>query len=56
MSINKNQVKGQVKAAAGKIIGDRTLEAKGKMQRTLGDAQSALGDMTQKVKNAVKRG
>ena len=54
MSMNKDQVKGRVKEAegkikevAGKLVGNETLEAKGKVQRTLGEAQAKFGDVKQ---------
>jgi len=34
---------GAVKEAAGKITGDKTLEAKGAVQKNLGKAQNAAG-------------
>jgi uncharacterized protein YjbJ (UPF0337 family) len=61
MSINKDQVKGRVKEAegkikevAGKLVGNETLEAKGKIQKTLGKAQAKFGDVKQDVKDAAK--
>ena len=61
MSINKDQVKGRVneaegkiKEAAGKLVGNEKLEAKGKVQKVLGQAQAKYGDVKQDVKDAVK--
>ena len=61
MSMNKNQVKGRVKEAkgmikevAGKLVGNEKLEAKGKVQKILGEAQAEIGDIKQDVKEAVK--
>ncbi len=62
MSMNKDQVKGRVKEAEGKIkevtgklVGNETLEAKGKVQRVLGKAQAKFGDVKQDVKDANRR-
>jgi uncharacterized protein YjbJ (UPF0337 family) len=61
MSINKDQVKGRVneaegkiKEVAGKLVGNVTLEAKGKIQKNLGKAQAAIGNVKQDVKGALK--
>ena len=61
MSINKDQVKGRVEAAkgtikeaTGKVVGDRTLEAKGNVQKTLGKVQGKFGDVKQDVKDSQK--
>jgi uncharacterized protein YjbJ (UPF0337 family) len=62
MRMNKNQVKGRVKEVegmikevAGKLVGNEKLEEKGKVQKILGEAQAAVGDITQDVKDAVKK-
>lgn len=62
MSMNKDQVKGRVKEAqgrfkeaAGKLVGNETLEAKGKVQKVLGEAQAKFGDVKQDVKDSKKR-
>ena len=56
--MNKDQVKGAVKEAAGKvqektgeIVGSKTQQAKGMTKEVEGKAQKAAGD----VKNAVKK-
>lgn len=61
MSMNKDQVKGRVKEAegkmkevAGKVVGNETLEAKGKVQKILGTAQAKFGDVKQHVKDSKK--
>jgi uncharacterized protein YjbJ (UPF0337 family) len=48
--MNNNRVEGAgrkaagaIKEAAGKITGDKTLEAKGAVQKNLGKAQNAAG-------------
>jgi uncharacterized protein YjbJ (UPF0337 family) len=59
--MNKDQVKGRVKEAkgkikevAGKLVGDENLEARGKVQKVLGEAQAKFGDVKQDVKDAKK--
>jgi uncharacterized protein YjbJ (UPF0337 family) len=59
MGINKDQVKGRVKEAegtikeaAGKTVGNERLQAKGKIEKVLGKAQAAFGDVKQDVKDA----
>ena len=61
MSMNKDQAKGRVKEAegkikevAGKLVGNETLEAKGKVQKTLGQAQAKFGDVKQDMKDSKK--
>ena len=61
MRMNKNQVKGRVKEVkgmikevAGKLVGNEKLEEKGKVQKILGEAQAAIGDLKQDVKDVVK--
>lgn len=44
------EVKGTVKEAVGKLVGNERLEAEGKIDKAEGDAQSTLG----KAKDAVK--
>jgi uncharacterized protein YjbJ (UPF0337 family) len=52
MGINKHQVKGRLKiakgairAANGRIVGNRTLQAKGNIQKMIGKVQAKLGDI-----------
>lgn len=61
MSTNKDQVegriketKGKVKEVTGKLVGNESLEAKGKVQKTLGRAQAKFGDVKQDVKDSKK--
>jgi uncharacterized protein YjbJ (UPF0337 family) len=61
MSTNKDQVegrikeaKGKVKEVAGKLVGNESLEAKGKVQKTLGRAQAKFGDVKQDIKDSKK--
>jgi uncharacterized protein YjbJ (UPF0337 family) len=46
-----DKAKGAVKDAAGKLTGDKELQAEGKMDKAKGAAHSAVGD----AKDAVKR-
>jgi uncharacterized protein YjbJ (UPF0337 family) len=62
MSINKDQVKGRVteaegkiKEVAGKLVGNEKLEDKGKVQKIQGEAQAAFGDLKKNVEDAVKK-
>jgi uncharacterized protein YjbJ (UPF0337 family) len=61
MSINKDQVKGRVeevkgtiKEAAGKLVGNEKLETKGTVEKNLGKVQAAFGDVKKDVKDATK--
>jgi uncharacterized protein YjbJ (UPF0337 family) len=61
MTINKDQVEGRIKEAegkikeaAGKLVGNESLEAKGKVQKHVGHAQAKFGDVKQDLKDAVK--
>jgi uncharacterized protein YjbJ (UPF0337 family) len=62
MTTNKDQVEGRIKEAkgkikevAGKLVGNDRLEAKGKVQKILGEAQATYGDVKQDLKDAKKR-
>ena len=46
-----DKAKGAIKDAAGKVTGDKELQAEGKMDKAKGAAHSATGD----AKDAVKR-
>ena len=61
MIMNKDQVKGRVKEAegrikevAGKLVGNRKLQAKGKSEKYLGEAQAKFGDVKKAVKDTLK--
>jgi uncharacterized protein YjbJ (UPF0337 family) len=54
--MNKDQIKGRVeeakgkvKKAAGKAVGNRNLENKGGLQNAHGKAQAAFGDLRDKI-------
>jgi len=60
--MNKDQVKGVLKDAAGKVqqktgevIGNDEQQAKGLYKQVEGKAQKALGDVKEAVKDASKR-
>ena len=46
-----DKAKGAIKDAAGKVTGDKELQAEGKMDKAKGAAHSAVGD----AKDAAKR-
>ncbi|MFN4185014.1 MAG: CsbD family protein [Hyphomonas sp.] len=48
-----NQVAGNTKEAAGKVTGDKKLEAEGRAQELKGDVQRAAGKAEDKVKKAA---
>ena len=61
MSMNKGQVKGRakevkgmVKEVAGKLVGNKKLEEKGKVEKIRGEAQAEVGDVKQTAKDAKK--
>jgi uncharacterized protein YjbJ (UPF0337 family) len=61
MSTNKDQVKGRVeeakgaiKEATGKVMDDKTLEAKGNIEKNLGKVQAKFGDVKQGLKDSSK--
>jgi uncharacterized protein YjbJ (UPF0337 family) len=61
MGINKDQVEGRVKEAAGKAqevaghaTGNPTQEAKGTVRKNVGAAQAKVGDVKENVKDSVK--
>lgn len=59
--MNKDQVegtwdkaKGNVKEAAGKAVGNESLEAEGKVDQASGAVQKKVGDVKEAVKDATK--
>ncbi len=61
MGINKDQVDGRVKEAAGKVqevagrtVGSPGQELKGKLKKTVGAAQAGFGDAKERVKSNAK--
>ena len=49
-----HQVKGSVKEAAGKLTGDKKLEAEGKGEKVGGKVQNAVGGGKDSVRDATK--
>lgn len=47
------EVKGKVKEVAGNIVGNKSLEAKGTVQKTAGKIQAGLGDAKSAVKSKM---
>lgn len=45
------QVKGSVKAATGKVLGDAKLQAEGKAEKAEGKIQNAIGGLKDKAKH-----
>jgi uncharacterized protein YjbJ (UPF0337 family) len=61
MGINKDQVEGRVKQAAGKVqevagrtVGSTKQEAKGMLNKTAGAAQAKLGDAKETIKDSLR--
>ena len=59
--MNKDQVKGRVEEAtgkvkevAGKVTGDKDLEQEGKVQNIGGKVQAGYGDLKEDIKTAVE--
>jgi uncharacterized protein YjbJ (UPF0337 family) len=48
-----DKAKGAIKDAAGKLTGDKELQAEGKMDKAKGAAHSAVGDAKDAVKKAA---
>ncbi len=60
--MNKDQVqgrateaKGDIKQAAGKMVGNKKLQGEGLVDQARGKAQAGLGDAKEKIKNAIDR-
>ena len=49
-----HQVKGSIKEAAGKVTGDKKLEAEGKGEKVGGKVQNAVGGAKDSVRDATK--
>jgi uncharacterized protein YjbJ (UPF0337 family) len=50
-----DKTKGAIKDAAGKVMGDRELQAEGKADKARGAAHSAAGDAKDAVKHATDK-
>jgi uncharacterized protein YjbJ (UPF0337 family) len=53
MSAKSDQVKGQVKQAAGVLTGDKDLEAEGKSDRRKGEAEEKMDHAKDKVDEVI---
>jgi uncharacterized protein YjbJ (UPF0337 family) len=49
------EIKGSVKEAIGKVVGDAKLQSDGKAEQTAGKIQNAVGGMKDTVREAVKK-
>jgi uncharacterized protein YjbJ (UPF0337 family) len=49
------QVKGTVKEAVGKVVGDAKLESEGKADKAEGKVQNAIGGLKDAARDAVKK-
>jgi uncharacterized protein YjbJ (UPF0337 family) len=50
-----HQVKGGVKEMAGKVTGDKKLEAEGTTEKAAGKVQNAVGGAKDSVRDALKK-
>lgn len=62
IGMNKDQVKGRIKEATGKtkkvtgkIIGNKSMEAEGKVDETLGKVQKGYGDLKDDIEDELKK-
>ena len=50
------EVEGKINEVTGKVVGDRKLEVKGKVQQIGGEAQAKFGDVKQDLKDSFEKG
>jgi uncharacterized protein YjbJ (UPF0337 family) len=50
------EIKGSVKQAAGKLVGDIKMESQGKAEKTAGKIQNAVGGLKDTLKEMPKAG
>jgi uncharacterized protein YjbJ (UPF0337 family) len=55
MGAKSDQVKGQVKEAAGTLTGDKNLESEGKADRRAGEVKEKVGHAKDKVEEVVEK-
>ena len=48
------EVKGSVKEAVGKVLGDAKLQSEGKADKTAGKVQNAVGSLKDTVRDTLK--
>ena len=60
--MNKDQVKGRIEQAAGKIkeetgdlIGNQKMENEGRIKKNIGEGRAKVGDVKEDVKDTVKK-
>ena len=51
----KHKLKGSVKEFIGKVTGNESKEAAGKMERKLGKVQKAAGEASDEIRDAAKK-
>jgi uncharacterized protein YjbJ (UPF0337 family) len=51
-----DKVKGAIKDTAGKMMGDKKMQAEGKFDKAKGAAHNVAGDVKDAAKDASKRG
>jgi uncharacterized protein YjbJ (UPF0337 family) len=49
-----HQAKGEVKKDAGKVMGDKKMEAEGAAEKAAGKVQNAVGGLKDKVRESTK--
>jgi uncharacterized protein YjbJ (UPF0337 family) len=49
-----DKAKGAIKDAAGKVTGDKELQAEGKLDKAKGSAHNAVGDVKDALRKATK--
>jgi uncharacterized protein YjbJ (UPF0337 family) len=49
------QIKGSIKEAVGKVVGDTKLQSEGKADQAEGKVQNAVGGIKDTLRDAVKR-
>jgi uncharacterized protein YjbJ (UPF0337 family) len=52
---NLDNLKGNVKEAAGDLTGDKDLEREGKVDQAAGDVKEKVGDVADKAKDLLNR-
>ena len=50
-----HEAKGAIKEAAGKLTGDKKIQAEGAVEKNLGKAQNAVGGMKDAAREAAKK-
>jgi uncharacterized protein YjbJ (UPF0337 family) len=47
-------MKGKIKEVTGKLVGNKSLEVKGKVEAVVGEARAKLGDIKQEIKKEIR--